>query len=487
MGWDELESAFAAGDTAAALEIALADWRKRKSAPLADVIDFLSTRLGPPAITAHRLLDKIQTPSRTVWERGTIAERYKAWLERVAALPDDDPRIAHVLMDSIIRAPWHVAWPEDAAVLIQPALDLIVHIGDVRCATRLRALLAHPEAERTYTRHFLATALPETIAKLPEVPLDPNDVARAGKLLHAEKEAALFEMVAANPIDDGPRQVLVDHWLERDHPRGHFATAASKKRWQLLNRHEAEWLGDLAVVTNHRRYRGAFLDGFGLERKRIADAKVWASALRNPNLATVRTVRGTQNEEMYVAFVYAIPSLEELDVISDDMFQKVRARKEPWLVRRLILRVRNAKSADLPPAVFPNVAEVGLSFRNRGDGLMSTANALRPRFRVFGCGWLEDLDRTAEFLTTIEGGIRYGSDERPAYLVVRENRLELDGEFLPRPIELIAALRKRHAIDQLVLRIPSSAKAPAVHWLTELRNAKQIIEIVADAKWAKAL
>ena len=64
-----------------------------------------------------------------------------------------------------------------------------------------------------------------------EVGIEPAPLA-SGRL-DAPSEASLFEAIVADPDADGPRAVLADLLLERDHPRGRFL--------QLQLARHAEW------------------------------------------------------------------------------------------------------------------------------------------------------------------------------------------------------------------------------------------------------
>ncbi len=87
----------------------------------------------------------------------------------------------------------------------------------------------------------------------------------------AEAEQPLFEAVLAAPLDDGPRRVLVDHWLERADERGEFgalsfgspATEALRARRDVLAaRHGRAWLGPLQPfisVASAQFARGPFV------------------------------------------------------------------------------------------------------------------------------------------------------------------------------------------------------------------------------------
>jgi uncharacterized protein (TIGR02996 family) len=90
-----------------------------------------------------------------------------------------------------------------------------------------------------------------------------------------ELEARLLQAVLAAPLDEGPRQVLADWWLERGDPRGQFvtlqlarealapgepqATALARQEAELLEAHGDAWLrGALPFVR--ARFRGGFVE-----------------------------------------------------------------------------------------------------------------------------------------------------------------------------------------------------------------------------------
>lgn len=69
-----------------------------------------------------------------------------------------------------------------------------------------------------------------------------------------DAERALLGTILQRPADDGPRQVLIDHWLERQDVRGEFGSlsfaAPSRRRDELAAEHGRTWLGPLQPVVS---------------------------------------------------------------------------------------------------------------------------------------------------------------------------------------------------------------------------------------------
>ncbi len=101
--------------------------------------------------------------------------------------------------------------------------------------------------------------------------------------------------VYAAPGDDARRQVLADVLLEQGDPRGEFislqlAQASPKRQQALLEKHQKEWLGSIADITEFKRDTPLFAGGFVSELsvravKRgqfllAADAPEWATVTR---------------------------------------------------------------------------------------------------------------------------------------------------------------------------------------------------------------
>lgn len=363
---EPIEAAMARGAWVEALDLALAAWRETRAPELAATIETLGPRAqsGPlrggrgdkeafhaawlalaagrraadldpllegfardaAPLTYRARIDLMQAlPSdysperrmRVAGERFEV-ERLRVLRERTAALRAfaPDPRLATAMLDLLRRAPW------SGDDVYAPVLDLVVHAGDPRAVAALEGLLEGPTTRKSWVRRWLAEALPAAITDLRAVaPEHVAPVAVSGPAAtptSTADEATLLAEVLAAPHDDGPREVLADFLLERQDPRGEFialqlatargagTTKGLQRTGSLLRRHEAEWLGPLALVLSGREFRRGFLDAAHLSANSAADERVWASAPDDPRLRTLRVLRkGRGNEQHLTAFLLA--------------------------------------------------------------------------------------------------------------------------------------------------------------------------------------
>ncbi|MBL8720543.1 MAG: TIGR02996 domain-containing protein, partial [Myxococcales bacterium] len=316
---EPIEAAMARGAWVEALDLALAAWRETRAPELAETIETLGPRAasqrlsrgdkeafhaawlalaaGRRACDLHPLLEGFARDAAPLTYRARIdlmqalpleysperrmrvadqrfeIERERVLRERVAALRafPVDPRISTAMLDLLRRAPW------SGDDVYAPLLDLVVHTGDPRAATALERLHAEPTTRKGWMRRWLAQALPPAIAALRALPVERVAMATLSARsptpspTSTADEATLLAEVLAAPHDDGPREVLADFLLERQDPRGEFLTlqlAAARgtgtakglqRMGSLLRRHEAEWIGPLALVLSGREYRRGFL------------------------------------------------------------------------------------------------------------------------------------------------------------------------------------------------------------------------------------
>jgi uncharacterized protein (TIGR02996 family) len=360
-----------------ALVSAVAAWRARRHAILADVVDAvaatstptplvgrdkatyqrawleLAKRTGDPAALgalAAGLTRSVPVREVRYLARDRDVKRYRPFLERIAALAEcePDPRIATAVCELLERAPFSV---EDVAGVYGPAIDLLVQIGDERSIDRLRALVARPIAKTAAIRDHFARALPVAAVRIEKAlrkrsRLSKADRTAAEQILGSRPRTApkpdarnVDDLVAeclAHPGDDGPREVLADALLERDDPRGEFIqlqlrdarrelAEPDRKRIESLQRkHEKEWLGDLTRITKNRVFRRGFLDECVLLQGAAADAATWRRLAKDPILASIGTLhKGTASEELYRTFVFSpvMTHLREIIVPSTAMLR----------------------------------------------------------------------------------------------------------------------------------------------------------------------
>lgn len=404
---EHLEAAMARGAWAEALDLALVAWRETRAPELAATIETLGPRAAsqrvPPgdkaafhaawlalaagrrACDLHPLLEGFARDAAPLSHRARIdlmqalpleysperrmrvaeqrfqIERDRVLRERVAALRAFplDPRISTAMLDLLRRVPW------SGDDVYAPILDLVVHTGDPRAATALERLLAEPTTRKGWVRRWLAQALPPAIATLRALPFEQVAIAAlsapsptASATSTADEVALLAEVLAA-PHDDGPREVLADYLLERQDPRGEFITlqlaaargAGTAKGLQrmgsLLRRHEAEWLGPLALVLSGREFRRGFLDAATVSINGAADDHVWESAPTDPRLRTLRVLRkGRGNEQHLSAFLLACarhPALLRAEVPTRRVLDALLALDVRSALRRLDLGIQPTK------------------------------------------------------------------------------------------------------------------------------------------------
>ncbi len=368
-----------AGDHVAALDKALALWRRHRQGMVADLIDAIAAKCRPvpisgrdsPAFQAAWIDLATGKPEAAaigalvaslakrvpVREVGYLTpnrdlKKHRPFLDRIEALAElpPDPRTASALLALLERAPYG-----DSRRVYEPVVALLQQIGDDRSAAALERLAERPTAKASTIRDYFAQALPAAAAEieaLNRVPLPAGDRA----LVDATREklggkrpkapahrevGQLFDECLARPDDNAPRAVLADALLEREDPRGELITLQlrgdlgepeQKRVAALLRQNEKRWLGDLARVTKLRVWRGGFLDEAELQNHAVADDETWKRAASDPRLATLRVLhKGRCNAELYRAFVFSpqLTSLREVTVPSVGMLEAVVAAGKP--------------------------------------------------------------------------------------------------------------------------------------------------------------
>lgn len=281
MSFAEIERRCDAKDWSAALDLALAEWRRTRAPVYADLIDVLSSKTKAPPIPVATgkgefharwleraanatesdvvpLLDTFRTElsttqSRAGWDTTAAARRVRAALggrvigdydtgpfmaisariEALAAL-GPDPRAPPVLLSFLRSLPFSMIAPLTDATY-GPVLDYLSEIRDVRIVPALEHMLSEPPATGGDLREFFERRLSSLLETLRRVePVRPEeDVASLRDRLAPRREtavrsgpdvAALFELIVQNLDDDAPRAVLADRWLEAGDPRGELVT-----------------------------------------------------------------------------------------------------------------------------------------------------------------------------------------------------------------------------------------------------------------------
>jgi uncharacterized protein (TIGR02996 family) len=564
-----LATLVANGDMVPALDEALAAWRIARAAVLADIVDAVSVRVDvapiagddPPAFHAawlaraklgraadagvllQALMRALPGRQKRYWEPGTAAVRYAALLERYAALDErgDDPRAARRLLTLLEQTPITGGWlPEDTATVYDPAVRLVARAADERLLDDARRLAARPTARAQVVRAYLASAMPDVVART-QASIDAR--ARSGASFDADlaeriladlggptrqaarptrgDEEALFAEVCRDPDDDGPREVLGDLWTERGDPRGELVSlqmalargrggdAEQKKARAIVRAHDKAWLGDLALVTKSRVFARGFLESFELLQNAAADAEAWTSAAQHPGLGTVREItKGKANETHYRRFVFspAASALRSLVVISKAMLADVCARGTPWTISRLTLAFApDKKSLELVDrtASLPHLTEliVGTTAAALPKVTAMCERLERlPSLHTIGVRplrWYDETEPLAEWLDAARGRLaRAGSvlvdaDHERAVSARRGQRgglvLDLVTAHLYFGREFLPLLRD---VEALSLRLPDGVDAPLAQDASDAWRTLRSVErqhVTMDAGWRALL
>jgi uncharacterized protein (TIGR02996 family) len=473
-------AAIGTGDFPTALARALTAWRRHRSAALADVIDAITARCRTPTIAGRdaqsfqaawmRLAEGRPAPvaigaladavgknvpvakTRNYTDRDIL--RHAAFLDRIVALAElpDDPRIATALVELLEKAPYTI---ESGRRIYQPAIDLIVRIGDARAVARLRALVATPRTRAALVRAYFAQALPaaaDAIARETPAVVDEAAVQHAMAALAPSARPAprgdvdqLIAECLAQPDDDGPREVLADVLQERDDPRGEFITlqlreargtltpAERARLNKLLRAHEKTWLGELAIVTKKRVWRRGFLDALELARNAVANSATWERTATHPALASVRRLaKGAANAVHYERFITspATRSLREIAALGIAMIERVATLGKP--IDHVSLETPFGFSAEVQRAVgallaayplrrltFParGTPEAAIALVSELANRASLGEAIARPARQDRAWWAE---RGATWLTTTKLVRRLGIDFAPSGSIIVE-------------------------------------------------------------------
>lgn len=299
----------------AALTKLLELWREAPSAPLADIIDEVSSRVtfdgptirgkgaSPRAEWAKlaknaRLVDRPALLDALADTISTDAEARLRVIERW--MPD--PRVDAALAKMIEEPPFH-------AIMTQPFYErvfkLATKIQDPRQLTRIdnaeaaiTATVAKTMAE--WLRRRLATLRP-TLEHLRANAPAPS-ARRAAVSSKSRELDDLLSAVYADPTDNAARLVYADALLERGDPRGELISVqmrlaehpndreAKQREKALLERHAKSWLGTAG------RYIAAdfvFERGFLASCRIKGDPKDLGALAADPIWSTVHTFAGS--------------------------------------------------------------------------------------------------------------------------------------------------------------------------------------------------
>lgn len=311
--------AVARGDDATAFARLLAAWRACRDPVLAQAID----RVGARALRLAPALDGVEFGDRdAAWHaaaagadpvmrgrllatltdvpRGSHAE-----IPRLRALVDaDDPRVATAIL-AIAHDPKRYL-TIDVRDLWNPLYDLACRCGDPRARAvierafdrrqhyandhaallvrldkvRARLARAYPYPDPTLAPDARAI-VDDLVARLAQPPVDDG-----------ARERALLAAIHADPTSDGPRAIYLDLLLERGDPRAELlalqlaprpaepdaARARDARCDELVRRHQAAWLGELAPHVDHARFERGFPASIHLrDRATPAPGSAWAT------------------------------------------------------------------------------------------------------------------------------------------------------------------------------------------------------------------
>lgn len=527
-----------------ALERALAWWQETRAPELADLVEALGARLATPALPSasapifHELWliavgadpvgnlgAALATMTRalplgeisSVRRAEELRHKYAPWLARVAALHAiDDPRIATAFV-GVLRAPPFRDEFHGADTVYDPVLETLVRLGDVRQVAPLRALAERPTASRSWLRALQADALPALAATIADQELTPLPGRAAITALVAQlaprhgsaNDEELFDLVHANPDDDGPREVLADRWLERGDPRGELvtlqlkeargtATALDRKKiTSLLRKHDRSWLGVLGAVTKNRRWERGFLDEVELLANSVTSLETWSETPRDPALGTVRTIRkGKANETHFRRLVMAAPNLRAVSAVSKGMLAELCAAPPPRLEWLALSAQPERKDIDAIVLAFPRLETLSIPIPVANvDRAITRVASLLPRapgLNVIGRVWLERDAALARWLLAVRGELAPLREVTLAFDDFRDApsisasigehglRLRISAAHLS-PVERI--LPALGAIEHITLTIPRGA-ALERSWREDYdKLIAPVPSITLDASW----
>lgn len=363
----EVASARDAGDLGSAVAGALEAWRETRAPEIAAALAALTEKaLAQRAFPWPRTKTAFQEawlkvdaeepdPVATGWLAATLArllpfdkaplfyrpgaarQRHAAFLDRLAKLRarTPDPRIAAALASVVLAAPLEVPTVLAATEVYGPVLEALAAQRDPATWARLDDGWAR--CRGVSVRKFLEEAVPAMLAGLQAPEPAPGGQERAAWAALAEARPrvdakgaeALLRRIEDSPDDDEARLVWADWLLEAGDPRGEFvvlqvraargeATPAQRRRERALFRdHRAQWLGVLDQALEKARFERGCLHSAQLAPNAAAPDEVWAEALADRRLRTLRALsagRGSAQRLVELATSSQVRWLESLEV-----------------------------------------------------------------------------------------------------------------------------------------------------------------------------
>ncbi|MFO0734445.1 MAG: TIGR02996 domain-containing protein [Labilithrix sp.] len=465
-----IEQHVARGAWEEALDIALEEWRRTRVPAYANLVEALAPKCARAAISMESgwfqskwlgrarstfagdvgplmecfALELSTEESRGYFDQRDAGARMRAALERenasigpeergpfmavcgrIAALAErlPDPRMATGLVRFLKIAPVAATGALEVATY-GPVYDFVASLGDVRVLPDLEALPASARRDRVI----------EALRSVAVQPLsDEKAVQRLALDLGYTPPAAavdveeLLALVASEPDDDTPRAVLGDRWLEAGDPRGEFvslqlraargeASSSDLERMATLQANgEKDWLGEIALVAQERRFHRGFLDEIALAPDGTLTPARWDAVAANPKLATVRVLRmGAATADLYRKFLYspALRSLQEAEIASLAILRTVLEKPPPKL-RRIELKTSLVERATVRSIVDAGFERITVTF---GYGrLIADAAELLSLATEKTSIVLRGID--AHFEATRPSGIELSITSRDAFVV----------------------------------------------------------------------
>ncbi|MCB9674544.1 MAG: TIGR02996 domain-containing protein [Alphaproteobacteria bacterium] len=422
----EARAAIEADDPSRALATAVAVWRDTRNPVVAEVALHLAKQVsydGPRPRTKDAFQEAWMEVARAPdlaavgWLAQTLNEkvpldedrfasfqtgyqerRYRAWLDRLAALArlPPDPRIGDAMMTVLEESKLSVGWLGEVETVYGPVVEVLERSADAGLIARAHALAERPRAAKAAVREWITGRCAELVA--PRA-LELED--RAGwEALRPRPErpelaaAELLDAVRADPSDLGIRAVYADVLQESGDPRGAFIALqlrgdadAAKQAATLFRKHGSEWLGpDLSRVLTGVVMRHGFLYRTALAQNAAADAAGWERSYDDERLATlVRLEKGRGNTTHYTRFLLspAARALSDVEIPASAVLDALLACEHPRAIETLRIGRLPGPKVLRVLASHPWLAglkAMGLSCaspRGIGDGLQKAVQALR--------------------------------------------------------------------------------------------------------------
>jgi len=200
---------------------------------------------------------------------------------------------------------------------------------------------------------------------------------------------ALYELVCANPRDDGARLVLGDYLLEREHPHGELIALSLAgaldsdgriRLAQLLADQAQRWLGPLADLIPHDSAR--FERGFLAHAYVAATPEAERRARGHPAWGTVERI--DMSWESAAVLDASMVSLREIGMLdSDEDHERLFGVKRPWAIEKLRIAVEDASTVDAlaSTTLLPKLEEIVVAGSRRFDAIarLARGDTRRPK------------------------------------------------------------------------------------------------------------